>query len=83
MTSETFQKTDKLALGKLRQGKQPWLVAKALMKFTHPVSVDDLAEAVRKDGYENHLNDWAKEHGGVEASILYHLRRFQKSGMAR
>ncbi len=46
-----------------------------------PVPVEDVIEAVKKDGYEKLLNDWAMEHGGVPFSVDYHLRDFRCRGL--
>lgn len=32
------------------EGKRPWKVARALAKFSGPVPIEDLVEAVKKDG---------------------------------
>ena len=83
MKAQMVEKTDKLRPEQFIKGKQPWRVAMVLDRFPGPVPVADVVEAVRKDGYENLLNDWAKEHGGVAASVGYHLRAMRRKGMVK
>jgi len=81
MKAKIIAKTDKLKHEKFVEGKQPWKVAQALAKFPSPVPIADVVEAVKKDGYEKLLNDWAIEHGGVSGSVDYHLRDFRRRGL--
>ena len=81
MKAEAFQKTEALNPKRFRQGKQPWRVATALTKLSNPVSFRALVETVTADGYDTQLNEWAKEHGGVEASVRYQLKYLRRLGM--
>ena len=81
MEVEHVNKTESLNPKRFRQGKQPWLVATALSDLPNPISVEAIVSSVKNNGYENLLNDWAKEHGGVEASVQYQLRYLNRLGM--
>jgi hypothetical protein len=75
--------SDKLKHEKFVEGKQPWKVVQALLNFSGPVSSEDVVEAMKKDGYEELLNDWAMKHGGVPGSVAYHLRDFRSRGLIK
>lgn len=70
---------------KLREARftgQKALVVEALSKCQGPITLEDLAPLVDREGrYSALLNDWAKENGGVKGSIQYHLRELRKRGM--
>ena len=77
---KTFSKTPKLQNAKFTGQKA--LVVEALSNFSAPVTIEELAAAVDRNGtYDALLNGWAKENGGVKGSILYHLRELRKRGM--
>lgn len=75
-----YSKTPKLREAKFRGQKA--LVVEALSNCSAPLTLEALAPLVDKDGrYSALLNDWAKENGGVKASIGFHLRELKKRGM--
>jgi len=75
-----YSKTPKLSEATFRGQKA--LVVEVLSKCSAPVTLEALAPLVDKDGrYSALLNDWAKENGGVNGSIAFHLRELKKRGM--
>ncbi len=75
-----YAKTPKLSGANFRGQKA--LIVEALKGCSSPISLEDLAPIVDRNGsYSTLLNDWAKENGGVKASILYHLRELRKRNM--
>lgn len=75
-----YSKTPKLQGARFKGQKA--LVVEALAGLSEPVTLEDLASVVDRNGeYNSLLNEWAKENGGVKASILYHLRELRKRGM--
>lgn len=78
-----IEKTAALNQGRFRPGTQKHVISKALHELPTGADVDDLVQAVKGLAYENLLNDYAKEHGGVEGSVHYHLRDLERLGMIR
>jgi len=75
-----YSGTPKLSEAKFRGQKA--LVVEALSGCSAPVTLEGLAPLVDLNGrYNALLNDWARENGGVKASILYHLRALKRLGM--
>jgi len=74
-----------LKTAKLREAKfsgQKALVVEELSRCSAPITLEDLAQLVDRDGrYSVLLNRWAKENGGVVGSIRYHLRALKSKGM--
>ena len=74
-----YSGTQKLRGAKFR-GQKSLLVE--ILSSSSSATVEDLAREVDRDGrYSALLNEWAKENGGVKASIRYHLRELRKRGM--
>jgi antitoxin MazE len=77
---KVYSKTTKLGQAKFKGQKA--LVVDALSSCSTPVTIDVLAPIVDKHGrYSALLNEWAKENGGVKASIQHHLRALKNLGM--
>ena len=77
-----YSKTAKL--GEARFTGQKAFVVEELSRCATPITLEDLAPLVDKDGrYSALLNEWAKENGGVKGSIRYHLRELTKRGMVQ
>jgi|SRR5579859_286036 len=77
---KVYFKTSKLNAAKFR-GQKAFIVD-ALAGCAAPVTIDLLTTLVDRDGrYSALLNDWAKENGGIKASIRYHLRALRGLGM--
>ena len=75
-----YSKTPKLTEAKFRGQKA--LVVEALSECSTPVTLEELAPMVDRNGrYNALLNDWARGNGGVHASVLYHLRALRRMGM--
>lgn len=75
-----YSKTAKLSQAKFRG--QRALVVEALSNCARPISLDEMAPLVDRNGrYSSLLNEWARENGGVKGSIRYHLRELGKRGM--
>jgi hypothetical protein len=76
---KVYSKTTKLGQAKFKGQKA--LVVDALSSCSTPVTIDVLAPIVDKHGrYSALLNEWAKENGGVKASIQHHLRALKNLG---
>lgn len=72
--------TSKLKNAKFKGQKA--FVVEALGKCSTPVALEDLIAIVDEGGrYYALLNDWARQNGGVKASVGYHLRELEKRGM--
>lgn len=77
---KAYSGTPKLTEAKFTGQKA--LVVEVLSNCSTPVTLETLAPLIDKDGrYSALLNDWAKENGGVEGSIRYHLRALRSKGM--
>jgi antitoxin MazE len=75
-----YSKTSKLSEAKFSGQKA--LVVEELSRCSAPISLEDLAPLVDRDGrYSALLSEWAKENGGVKGSIRYHLRALRAKGM--
>jgi hypothetical protein len=71
-----FEKTEKLIAARFR--RQRVVVCEALASFDRPRTAEEIADKVEGAGYGKLLNDWAIEHGGIRASVRYHLRALNK-----
>jgi len=61
---------------------QKALVVEVLSTFSTPVSLETLIPLIDRDGrYQELLNPWARENGGVKGSIRFHLRALKRLGM--
>lgn len=77
---KTYSKTPKLREAKFRGQKA--LVVEALSDCSAPVTLEELAPLVDREGrYSALLNGWAKENGGVKGSIQFHLRALKSKGL--
>jgi antitoxin MazE len=75
-----YLKTPKL--GGARFKGQKALVVDALSNCSTPLTLEDLAPIVDRNGrYSALLNGWAMENGGVKRSIRFHLRALKGLGM--
>lgn len=77
---KAYSRTSRLKQAKFRGQRS--LVVEALSRCDTPVTLDGFVPIVDQNGrYNALLNDWAKENGGVRASVLYHLRALKRLGM--
>jgi hypothetical protein len=95
----TYSPTDKLdeyyRKGKYREKTQRYLVVRALLESSRPLSLDELFEKLNKPPYwdtvrhkdrtgkPSHDSWLVQKAGGIRDSIKYHLDALEKGGLIK